>query len=355
LLNVEFQVGKVGNVTPVAKLEPVQLAGVMVSSVSLHNEDFIKGKDIRIGDTVLVERAGDVIPYIVKTMEDLRDGSEKVIDFPTHCPTCSSVLSRAEKEAAWRCDNEFCDAKVVQKLIFHVSKDAMDIEGLGKSVVERFYDLGMLNNIADIYRLDYEKIATMEGFGKRSAENMQTSIEKVKSNPIQRVLYSLCIHHFGKKASKLVAAEINHVFDLQNWTAEDFTAIKDVGPVVAENVIKYFADEKNIAILKEMEALGVNLTQTEEDKKVETASEGIFSGKSILFTGALMKFTRETAEAAAAAQGATIASSVSSKLSILVVGEKAGSKLAKAQKLGTVQILSEVEFEAMLEEEKQVE
>ncbi len=348
LLNVEFQVGKVGNVTPVAKLEPVALAGVMVSSVSLHNEDFIKGKDIRIGDTVLVERAGDVIPYIVKPMEDLRDGSEKVIDFPTHCPTCASVLSRAEKEAAWRCDNEFCDAKVMQKLIFHVSKDAMDIEGLGKSVVERFYDLGILNNIADIYRLDYEKIATMEGFGKRSAENMQSSIEKAKSNPIHRFLHSLSIHHFGKKVSKLVAAEINHVLDLQQWTVENFTDIKDVGPVVAENVIKYFSNEKNIEMLKETEALGVNFVQTEEDKKVETASEGVFSGKSILFTGSLMNFTRETAEAAAAAQGASIASSVSSKLSILVVGEKAGSKLAKAQKLGTVQILTEQEFGDLL-------
>ncbi len=348
LLNVEFQVGKVGNVTPVAKLEPVALAGVMVSSVSLHNEDFIKSKDIRIGDTVLVERAGDVIPYIVKPMEDLRDGSEKIIDFPTHCPTCNSVLSRAEKEAAWRCDNEFCDAKVLQKLIFHVSKDAMDIEGLGKSVVERFYDLGILNNIADIYRLDYEKIATMEGFGKRSAENMQSSIEKAKANPIHRFLHALSIHHFGKKVSKLVAAEINHVLDLQHWTIENFTAIKDVGPVVAENVIKYFANEKNIEMLKETEALGVNFTQTEEDKKVESASEGIFSGKTILFTGALMKFTRETAEAAAAGQGATIASGVSSKLNILVVGEKAGSKLAKAQKLGTVQILSEVEFDNLL-------
>jgi DNA ligase (NAD+) len=350
LLNVEFQVGKVGNVTPVAKLDPVQLAGVMVSSVSLHNEDFIKGKDIRIGDTVLVERAGDVIPYIVKTMEDLRDGSEKVIDFPTHCPTCSTLLTRAEKEAAWRCENEYCDAKVLQKLIFHVSKDAMDIEGLGKSVVERFYDLGILNNIADIYRLDYEKIATMEGFGQRSAENMKSSIDKAKANPIYRFLHSLSIHHFGKKVSKLIAAEITHVLDLQQWQVEDFTNIKDVGPVVAENVIKYFANEKNIAILKETEALGVNFTQTEEDKKPASANEGVFVGKTILFTGSLMQYTRETAEAAAAAQGAIIASGVSAKLNILVVGEKAGSKLAKAQKIGTVQILNEQEFADMMTE-----
>ena len=350
LLNVEFQIGKVGNVTPVAKLEPIQLAGVTVSSVSLHNEDFIKGKDIRIGDTVLVERAGDVIPYIVKVMEDLRDGSEKVIEFPTHCPTCATLLTRAEKEAAWRCENEFCDAKVLQKLIFHVSKDAMDIEGLGKSVVERLYDLGMLNNIADIYRLDYEKIATMDGFGKRSMENMKSSIEKAKSNPIHRFLHALSIHHFGKKVSKLVAAEINHVLDLQNWKVENFTDIKDVGPVVAENVIKYFANEKNIEMLKETEALGVNFTQTEEDKKAETASEGILAGKTILFTGSLSQYTRETAEAAAAAQGATIASGVSAKLNILVVGEKAGSKLAKAQKLGTVEILDEQAFANLMAE-----
>jgi DNA ligase (NAD+) len=347
LLNVEFQVGKTGAITPVAKLEPVQLAGVMVSSVSMHNEDFITSKDIRIGDTVLVERAGDVIPYIVKAMEDLRDGSEIPIIFPTICPmddTQTIALVRSEGESAWRCPDCTCGLQEYQKYVFHVSKDAMDVEGLSKATIERFVAEGWVKSFADLYRLDYQAISQLDGFGKRSAEKLEKNLEKAKQNPIYRVLYSLCIHHFGRKVSKLIAAEINHVLDLKNWVLEDFTAIKDVGPVVAENVIKYFADEKNIAILKEMEALGVNLTQTEEDKKAESASEGPFLGKSILFTGTLMQFSRENAEAKAAAAGATIASSVSSKLSVLVVGEKAGSKLAKAQKLGTVEILTEVEF-----------
>jgi DNA ligase (NAD+) len=347
LLNVEFQVGKIGTITPVAKLEPVQLAGVMVSSVSLHNEDFITSKDIRLGDTVLVERAGDVIPYIVKPMEDLRDGSEIPIKFPEICPmdvTNAIALVRTEGEAAWRCPECTCGLQEYQKYVFHVSKDAMDVEGLSKATIERFVSEGWLKSFADLYRLDYDAIAQLDGFGKKSAEKLEKGIEKAKKNPIYRVLYSLCIHHFGRKVSKLIAAEINHVLDLKNWVIEDFTAIKDVGPVVAENVTKFFADAKNIAILEEMESLGVNLTQTEDDKKPESAAEGPFVGKSILFTGTLMQFSRENAELKAAAAGATIASSVSSKLGILVVGEKAGSKLAKAQKLGTVEILTEAEF-----------
>jgi DNA ligase (NAD+) len=347
LLNVEFQVGKIGTITPVAKLDPVPLAGVIVSSVSLHNEDFIKSKDIRIGDTVLVERSGDVIPYIVKAMEEIRDGSELPIDFPRFCPfdeDKSIELIRAEGEAAWRCPNCVCGLQGYQKFVFHVSKDAMDIEGLSKATIERFIEKGWLKNLADLYRLDYEAIAEMEGFGKKSAENLRKGIEKAKQNPIYRLLHGLSIHHLGKKVSRLIAAEIQHVLDLQNWTKDDFLAIKDVGPVVADNVIKYFAAEPNIAILKEMEALGVNLTQTDEDKKMEAASDGPLAGKSILFTGTLTQLTREQAEAQAAAAGASIASGVSSKLHILVVGEKAGSKLAKAQKLGTVEILSEAEF-----------
>lgn len=347
LLNVEFQVGKIGTITPVAKLAPVQLAGVTVSSVSLHNEDFITSKDIRIGDTVLVERAGDVIPYIVKPMEDLRDGSETIIDFPKICPldkTQTVELVRTEGEAAWRCPDCTCGLQYFQRYVFHVSKDAMDIEGLSKATLERFVSMGWIQSIADIYRLDYDAIAQLEGFGKKSAENLQKSIAKAMHNPIYRLLHSLSIHHLGKKVSKLIAAEIPHVLTLKDWTMEDFTAIKDVGPVVAENIIQYFKDETNIATLTLMESLGVNLTQTEEDKKPESATDGPLSGKSILFTGTLTQMSRENAETKAAAAGATIASGVSSKLNILVVGEKAGSKLTKAQKLGTVEIWTETDF-----------
>ena len=348
LLNVEYQVGKIGSITPVAKLQPVQLAGVTVSSVSLHNEDFIKGKDLRLGDTVLVERAGDVIPYIVKAMDELRDGSEIPIEFPAYCPinhTETPVkLIRMEDEAAWRCPDCVCGAQDLQRIIFHVSKGAMDIEGLGKSIVERFFDVGWIRTIADIYRIDYEKVSELEGFGEKSAENMRQSIEKAKQNPIQRLLHSLSIHHMGKKVSKLLAAEVTHVLDLKDWTLEDFTNIKDVGPIVAKNVMEWFAIPKNVALLEEMEALGVNLQQTEEDRPKAVSADSPIAGKTILFTGTLQTMGRKEAQARAEALGAKNISAVSGNLDILVAGEKAGSKLKKAQALGTVQVLTEEDF-----------
>ena len=228
LLNVEYQVGKVGSITPVAKLQPVQLAGVTVSSVSLHNEDFIASKDIRIGDTVLVERAGDVIPYIVKPIVDLRDGSEQVIQYPKFCPINKNeqvALVREEGESAWRCPECTCGAQPFQRFVYHASKDAMDIEGLSKATIERFQQLGWLKTIADFYRLDYDAISKLEGFGKKSADNLEKAIEKAKKNPIQRLLNSLSVHHLGRKASKLLAAEVDHVLDFTHFDVAKLTAI----------------------------------------------------------------------------------------------------------------------------------
>lgn len=347
LRDVEFQVGKTGAITPVAKLEPVPLAGVTVSNVSLHNEEFIRSKDIRIGDQVLVERAGDVIPYIVKPLEELRDGSEQPVVFPEYCPfddTRTVRLARAGEEAAWRCPSCTCGRQEYQKYVFHASKNAMDIEGLSKATIERFMALGWLNSLPDLYRLDYDQIAQLEGFGKKSAENLQNAIEKAKKNPVHRLLHSLSIHHLGQKASRLLAAELNHVLDLCDWDLEKYQTIKDIGPVLAQKVLDYFHDERNVAMLRELEALGVNLTATEEDRKPDVNTEGVLYGKSILFTGTLSQMTREQAEARASAAGASIASGVSKHLSILVVGEKAGSKLKKAEALGSVTIWTEAEF-----------
>lgn len=344
LLNIEYQVGKVGAITPVAKLEPVALAGVTISSVSLHNEDFITGKDLRLGDTVLVERAGDVIPYIVKSMEDLRDGTETVIEFPTHCPVCETKLERPETEAVWRCPNYNCEAQAIKRVIHHVSKDAMDIDGFGPSYVERFFEEGWVKDITDIYRLDYEAVANLDGFGKRSASKMKKAIDKAKQNPIRRLLYSLSVHHLGRKVSKLLAEEIEHVLDLKDWDEARFVNIRDVGPTVAKSVMAFFAIPENVELIKTLESLGVNVKQTEADKREVPITEGAFVGKTILFTGKLLQMSRNEAKMKAKAIGAKLVSGVSGKLDILVVGEKAGSKLKKAQALGTVEIMTEAEF-----------
>lgn len=344
LLHVEYQVGKIGSITPVAKIRPTPLAGVTVSSISLHNAAFIQSKDIRLGDQVLIERAGDVIPYIVKSLPDLRDGSEQPIVFPTHCPSCSSLLIQAEDEAAWRCRNVACEAQVIQRLIHHVSKDAMNIDGFGKSYVERFYELGWLKDMGDIYQLDPAKIEQLEGFGSKSAEKLIKAIDQVKQNPLHRILNSLCIHHLGRKASKVIAAHIDHMLDLCTWSEEKYTDIKDIGPVLAREMMQYFGEPKHIEVLKKMEILGVDLSQKDADKPKVLGDDLPLSGKTILFTGSLTQLKRKEAQAMAERAGAKNISAVSGNLDILVVGEKAGSKLKKAEQIGTVSIWTEAEF-----------
>ncbi len=353
LQDVEYQVGKVGSITPVAKVEPVFLAGVTISSISLHNEEFIKQKDLRIGDKIIVERAGDVIPYVVQSLATVRDGSEQEIQYPTHCPINDTeekvALIQVDGEAAWRCPNCVCGVQSLQKIIFHVSKVAMDIDGLGKSLVEKFHEKGWIKDISDVYNLDYNQISELEGFGEKSVENLRKSIDKAKQNPISRLLHSLSIHHLGKKASKLIAEQIDHVLDLRDWTEENFTDIKDIGPVVAKNVIAFFQEESNITLLNKLESYGVNLKQTEEDKPIETDESAPLFGKTILFTGSLQNIKRNEAKKLAEQLGAKNISAVSSNLNILVVGEKAGSKLKKAQDIGTVEIITEEDFLKLVE------
>ncbi len=344
LLSVEFQIGKTGAITPVAKVEPVHLAGVTVSSISLHNEEFIRQKDIRIGDNVLIERAGDVIPYIVKPLSELRTGDETELVFPADCPFCSYPLEKSVDQAAWRCMNPSCKEQNVQKMIYHVSKEAMNIDGFGKSLVIKFNELGWLDDISDIYNLDYNSIAQLEGFGEKSANNLEQAIDKARQNSLTRLLISLSIHHLGKKASKLIAERLQNIFELQEWQEEDYLEIKDIGPVVAQNVMQYFSQDANVEMLKRMAEYGVNVEQTEADKPLVVADDAPLKGKTILFTGTLQTMGRKQAQKWAEENGARNISAVSSNLNILVVGEKAGSKLKKAEALGTVEILTEQEF-----------
>jgi len=340
LLRVEYQVGRTGNIGPVAKLEPVAIGGVTVSSVSLFNEDVIREKDLRIGDTVLVERAGDVIPYIVKALHELRTGKEQPIKFPANCPACGDELYRAEEEAAWRCTNINCSAQVLERLMHFASKDAMDIRGLGEANIRKFYDLDLLTTIPQVYKLDFEEIAKLEGLGKKSIENLQKAIDHSKTQPLHRLIFALGIRFVGETMAKTLAHAVNHLLDLQKFDEEALQNLEDVGPKVAGSIVQFFSNDDNIKILKELETLGLQLAN---DKK-KYASNSNLEGLSFLFTGTLNKLKRSEAEEIVEKNGGKIVSSVSSKLNYLVVGEDAGSKLEKAKKINSVKIITEDDF-----------
>ena len=344
LLGVEYQVGRTGAVTPVAKLEPVAVGGVTVSSISVHNEEYIREKDLRIGDAVLIERAGDVIPQIVKSLTEVRTGKEKKITFPTTCPVCSSKLFKEEGEAVWRCINIECPAQVVERIIHFVSKDAMDIRGFGDANVRKFYELGLLKDIPGIYTLDFSKISGMEGFGQKSIDNLQTAIINSKKQPLHRLIYGLGIRFVGETTAKTLAQAINHLLDLKKFSLEDYQNLEDIGPKVAGSVHHFFSNKNNIEILEQLEKLGLQL---KNDKKQLTAV-GNLAGVSFLFTGTLPTLKRSEAEAMAEENGGHLLSGVSTKLNYLVVGEDAGSKLEKAKKINSVKIISEAEFLQMI-------
>lgn len=340
LLRVEYQVGRTGNIGPVAKLEPVAIGGVTVSSVSLFNEDVIREKDLRIGDTVLVERAGDVIPYIVKALHELRTGKEQPIKFPKNCPACGTALYRADEEAAWRCTNINCSAQVLERLMHFASKDAMDIRGLGEANIRKFYELGILRSIPQIYQLDFNAIAQLEGFGKKSIDNLQTAIENSKAQPLHRLIFALGIRFVGETMAKTLAHAVSHLLDLQKFDEEALQNLEDVGPKVAGSIVQFFSNEDNLKMLKELEKLGLKLT----NEKKQYATSGNLEGLSFLFTGTLSKLKRNDAEELVERNGGTILSGVSSKLNYLVVGEDAGSKLEKAKKINSIKIISEDDF-----------
>jgi DNA ligase (NAD+) len=344
LLKVEFQVGRTGSITPVAKIQPVHIGGVTVSSISLFNEDVIKQKDIMEGDTVLVERAGDVIPYIVKSLEEVRTGKEKKIDFPKNCPVCNSKLFKEEGEAAWRCINIECPAQVVERIIHFVSKDAMDIRGFGEANIRKFYELNLLEDIPGIYNLDYEKIGSMEGFGKKSIDNMQAAIENSKKQPLHRLIFGLGIRFVGETTAKTLAHAVNHLLELKNFSAEDLQNLEDIGPKVGGSVYHFFSNKQNIKMLEELEKLGLQL----KNPKKELVSGGNLEGLTFLFTGTLPTLKRSDAEAMVEANGGKLLGGVSTKLNYLVVGEDAGSKLEKAKKINSVKIISEAEFLKMV-------
>ncbi len=337
--NVEFQVGRTGAVTPVAKLQAVALGGVTVSSISMHNEEYIKEKDIRLGDTVIIERAGDVIPQIVQSISSLRKGTEKMITFPTTCPVCNAPLEKEEAEAVWRCISPLCKAQIVERIIHFVSKDAMDIKSFGEANIRKFYEIGILPNVPAVYTLDFEKVTQLEGFGKKSIENLQAAIANSKNQPLYRLIYGLGIRFVGETTAKTVASQIQHILDLTNFSEEQLQSFEDVGVKVAKSIYAYFHEESNIAMIRELESLGLNMIQTNT-----TAVDGNLAGLNFLFTGTLTQLKRAEAEAMVEARGGHILGGVSSKLNYLVVGEDAGSKLEKAKKIASIKIITEAEY-----------
>lgn len=346
LKDVEFQVGRTGAITPVAKLEPVYLAGVTVGSISIHNEEYIREKDLRKGDMVLIERAGDVIPQIVQSIPEGRDGTEQEIVFPRNCPVCDSELFKTEGEAVWRCINIECEAQVLERMIHFVSKDAMDIRSLGEANIRRFYEQGFLKDVPGIYRLDFERIGQLEGYGKRSIENLQAAIEASKQQPLYRLIYALGIRFVGETTAKTLANGVSHLMELKDKTEEALQELEDVGIKVANSIHQFFHNDQNLEMLEQLESLGLNLKN--QKKQASGTEETALQGQTFLFTGTLSKLKRSEAEAMVEANGGKLLSGVSSKLNYLIVGEDAGSKLEKAKKIHTVRILSEDDFIQLL-------
>lgn len=340
LLDIVLTVGRTGRITPNAVLEPVRVAGTSVSAAQLHNEDMIKQKDIRIQDIVVVRKAGDIIPEVVRPVIERRDGHQAPYVFPNECPICGSKLVRYEEEAAHYCINQDCPARVVESMIHFASRDAMDIDTLGDKKIEFFHKAGLLNTIEDIYRLKEheEEILQMEGFKEKSFQKMVQAIEDSKQRPLEDLVYGLGIRQVGKKAAKILAKKYLVMDVLMQADVDDLQKIKDIGLITAESIVAFFAEAKNQELIAHLKAFGLQMT-TEED----AIKQSIFTDKTVVLTGTLAQMTRNEAKAILERLGANVSGSVSKKTDLVVYGESAGSKLDKANALG-VAVMDEATF-----------
>jgi len=345
LLRIAVNVGRTGAVTPYAILEPVFLAGSTISMATLHNAEDIARKDVRDGDTVVVEKAGDVIPRVVAPVTNLRPAESQPFVMPTECPVCGSTLVRDEEEVVWRCENTSCPARLRRSLEHFASRSAMNIEGLGESLVEQFMSKSVVHDYADLYHLTVEQVAGLERMGKKSAANLIAQIERSKSNDLSRLVYALGIRHVGEKAAATLARYFRTMDRLMAATVEQLQETPEIGPVLAASV-RSFADEpRNQALVTKLKHAGVNM----DSRAPEPAAvpSGKLAGKTVVVTGTLKSMSREEATAALEALGAKVAGSVSKKTAFVVVGDEAGSKLEKAQKLG-IETLDEEAFRALI-------
>ncbi|MGB3633783.1 MAG: NAD-dependent DNA ligase LigA, partial [Rubrobacteraceae bacterium] len=341
LKGIWVNVGRTGALTPQAVLESVNVGGVTISRATLHNEDYVKEKGVLIGDTVVVERAGDVIPQVVRAIPEDRDGSEYAFEMPTECPVCSEPVSRPEGEAVTRCINTRCPAQALEHVIHWCTKSAMDIDGLGEKLATRLFDLGLVKEVAGIYELESEQLVPLEGFGEKSAENLIRAIEKSKDQPFPRVLYALGIRHVGAVTAGLIAKKFSGEDLLQGVPVEALAEIDGIGEVVARAVVEYFDLEDNRELMRRLMKLGLNFGAV-----ASRPAEGPLAGKRVVITGTLSESRSYYVEKVEAA-GGTFTSSVSKNTDYVLAGQEAGSKLEKARSLD-VPILDEEGFEELL-------
>ncbi|MCI3985390.1 NAD-dependent DNA ligase LigA [Bacillus vallismortis] len=333
LLDIELNVGRTGVITPTAVLEPVKVAGTTVSRASLHNEDLIKEKDIRILDKVVVKKAGDIIPEVVNVLVAQRTGEEKEFSMPTECPECGSELVRIEGEVALRCINPECPAQIREGLIHFVSRNAMNIDGLGERVITQLFDENLVHNVADLYKLTKEQVIQLERMGEKSTENLISSIQKSKENSLERLLFGLGIRFIGSKAAKTLAMHFESLENLKKASLEELLAIDEIGEKMADAVITYFHKEEMLDLLNELQELGVNTLYKGPKKVKAEESDSYFAGKTIVLTGKLEELSRNEAKAQIEALGGKLTGSVSKNTDLVIAGEAAGSKLTKAQEL----------------------
>lgn len=342
LKDIVCQVGRTGAITPMAILEPVKVAGSTISKTTLHNEDFIKEKDLKIGDRVIIQKAGDVIPEVVEAVKSKRTGEEKEFIMPKVCPVCGAPTIREDGEAVTRCTGIECNAKALRNIVHFASKEGMEIDGLGYSIIEQLLDKKLINNIADIYSLKLEDVASLKKNGKKFAQNLIDAIEKSKSNDLFKLITGLGIRHIGAKSAKNLARKFRTMDNLMNASIEELSVQNDVGEITAKSIYEFFREEQSIDLINKLKLAGVNMESLEEEN-----TDNRFEGKTFVLTGALSKYSRDEASDIIEKLGGKTSGSVSKKTSYVLAGEDAGSKLTKAQNLG-VTVITEEEFEEMI-------
>lgn len=343
LIDIELSVGRTGVITPTAILEPVSVAGTTVQRASLHNEDFIREKDIKLGDKVTIKKAGDIIPEVVNVLTDYRSGDEKEFYMPENCPACESKLIRIEGEVALRCVNPKCPAQIREGLIHFVSRNAMNIDGLGEKVVTQLFEHGLVKDVADLYKLEREALLKLERMGEKSASNLLNAIEASKENSLERLLFGLGIRFVGEKAASILAEHFETIDNLQNATEEELLSIDEIGEKMAQSIVSFFQQEEVKELIRELKSLGVNTTYKGQRREETVASDSYFVGKTVVLTGTLQQMSRNEAKQEIEARGGKVTNSVSSKTDLLIAGEKAGSKLRRAEELN-VEIWDEERF-----------